>query len=58
MIRFIALIFLALGLQTAAAQENDKEVCIEFRVGSSVLDPNFGNNTSNLNDVIEFLRLI
>lgn len=58
MIRFIALIFLALGLQTAAAQENDKEVCIEFRVGSSVLDPNFGNNTSNLNDVIEFLNKI
>lgn len=58
MIRFIALIFLALGLQTAAAQENDKEVCIEFRVGSSVLDPNFGNNASNLNDVIKFLNEI
>lgn len=56
MIRFIALIFLALGMQTASAQENDKEVCIEFRVGSSVLDPNFGNNASNLNDVIKFLN--
>ena len=58
MIRFIALIFLALGMQTASAQENDKEVCIEFRVGSSVLDPNFGNNASNLNDVIKFLNEI
>lgn len=58
MIRFIALIFLALGMQTTSAQENDKEVCIEFRVGSSVLDPNFGNNASNLNDVIKFLNEI
>ena len=53
MIRFIALIFLALAMQTAAAQENDKkEVCIGFRVGSSLLDPKFGNNEANLNDVI------
>ena len=59
MIRFIAFIFLALAVQTAAAQENDKkEVCIGFRVGSSVLDPNFGNNASNLNDVIKFLNEI
>ncbi len=29
MIRFIALIFLALGMQTASAQENDKEVWIK-----------------------------
>lgn len=57
MIRFIALIFLALAMQTAAAQENDKkEVCIGFRVGSSLLDPKFGNNEANLNDVIQFLN--
>lgn len=57
MIRFIAFIFLALAVQTAAAQENDKkEVCIGFRVGSSFLDPKFGNNEANLNDVIQFLN--
>ncbi len=57
MIRFIAFIFLALAMQTAAAQENDKkEVCIGFRVGSSLLDPKFGNNEANLNDVIQFLN--
>ena len=57
MIRFIALIFLALAVQTAAAQENDKkEVCIGFRVGSSLLDPKFENNEANLNDVIQFLN--
>lgn len=57
MIRFIAFIFLALAMQTAAAQENDKkEVCIGFRVGSSFLDPKFGNNEANLNDVIQFLN--
>lgn len=57
MIRFIAFIFLALAVQTAAAQENDKkEVCIGFRVGSSLLDPKFGNNEANLNDVIQFLN--
>ena len=57
MIRFIALIFLALAMQTAAAQENDKkEVCIGFRVGSSFLDPKFGNNEASLNDVIQFLN--
>ena len=57
MIRFIAFIFLALAVQTAAAQENDKkEVCIGFRVGSSLLDPKFENNEANLNDVIQFLN--
>ena len=57
MIRFIAFIFLALAMQTAAAQENDKkEVCIGFRVGSSFLDPKFGNNEASLNDVIQFLN--
>ncbi|WP_297033732.1 DUF3575 domain-containing protein [Prevotella sp.] len=57
MIRFIAFIFLALAVQTAAAQENDKkEVCIGFRVGSSLLDPKFGNNEASLNDVIQFLN--
>ena len=57
MIRFIALIFLALAMQTAAAQENDKkEVCIGFRVGSSFLDPKFDNNEANLNDIIQFLN--
>lgn len=57
MIRFIAFIFLALAMQTAAAQENDKkEVCIGFRVGSSLLDPKFGNNEASLNDVIQFLN--
>ena len=57
MIRFIAFIFLALAMQTAAAQENDKkEVCIGFRVGSSLLDPKFENNEANLNDVIQFLN--
>lgn len=59
MIRFIAFIFLALAVQTAAAQENDKkEVCIGFRVGSSLLDPKFENNEANLNDVIQFLNEI
>lgn len=57
MIRFIAFIFLALAVQTAAAQENNKkEVCIGFRVGSSLLDPKFENNEANLNDVIQFLN--
>ena len=57
MIRFIAFIFLALAMQTAAAQEKDKkEVCIGFRVGSSLLDPKFGNNEASLNDVIQFLN--
>lgn len=57
MIRFIAFIFLALAVQTAAAQENDKkEVCIGFSVGSSLLDPKFENNEANLNDVIQFLN--
>ena len=57
MIRFIAFIFLALAMQTAAAQENDKkEVCIGFRVGSSLLDPKFENNEASLNDVIQFLN--
>lgn len=57
MIRFIAFIFLALAVQTAAAQENDKkEVCIGFRVGLSLLDPKFENNEANLNDVIQFLN--
>lgn len=57
MIRFIALIFLALAMQTAAAQENDKkEVCIGFRVGSSILDPKFESNEASLNDIIQFLN--
>ena len=57
MIRFIALFFLALAMQTASAQENNKkEVCIRFRVASSVLDTKFADNEANLNNVIEFLN--
>lgn len=57
MIRFIALFFLALTMQTASAQDyNKKEVCIRFRVASSVLDTKFADNEANLNNVIEFLN--
>ena len=57
MIRFIALFFLALAMQTASAQDNNKkEVCIRFRVASSVLDTKFADNEANLNNVIEFLN--
>ena len=55
MIRFIALFFLVLAMQTASAQDNSKkEVCIRFRVASSVLDTKFADNEANLNNVIEF----
>ena len=57
MIRFIALFFLVLAMQTASAQDNSKkEVCIRFRVASSVLDTKFADNEANLNNVIEFLN--
>ena len=57
MIRFIALFFLALAMQTASAQDNNKkEVCIRFRVASSVLDTKFADNEANLNNVIKFLN--
>lgn len=57
MIRFIALFFLALTMQTASAQDyNKKEVCIRFRVALSVLDTKFADNEANLNNVIEFLN--
>lgn len=57
MIRFIALFFLALAMQTASAQDNNKkEVCIRFRMASSVLDTKFADNEANLNNVIEFLN--
>ena len=57
MIRFIALFILALAMQTASAQDNNKkEVCIRFRVASSVLDTKFADNEANLNTVIEFLN--
>lgn len=57
MIRFIALFFLVLAMQTASAQDNNKkEVCIRFRVASSVLDTKFADNEANLNNVIEFLN--
>lgn len=56
MIRFIALFFLALAMQTASAQDNNKkEVCIRFRVASSVLDTKFADNEANLNLLAELI---
>ena len=56
MIRFIALFFLALAMQTASAQDNNKkEVCIRFRVASSVLDTKFADNGSY--NIVVFLTI-
>ncbi len=56
MIRFIALFILALAMQTASAQDNNKkEVCIRFRVASSVLDTKFADNEANLNPLAELI---
>lgn len=40
------------------AQENATEICIEFRVGKSILDKDFGQNSYRLQEIIDFFHSI
>lgn len=48
-------ILLFLGCLRAFGQESSTEIRVGFRVGSSVLDPAFGENAARLSEIISFL---
>lgn len=51
-------ILLLLGCLWAFGQESRTEICVGFRVGSSSLDPAFGDNAAHLSEIISFLERI
>lgn len=54
--RYIILsILLFLGCLRTFGQESSTEIRVGFRVGSSVLDPAFGENAARLSEIISFL---
>lgn len=53
---FIVSVFMLLGCTQGFGQENRKEVCIGFRVGSGTLDTAYGDNAERLSEVVSFLE--
>lgn len=51
-------ILLFLGCLRTFGQESSTEICVGFRVGSSALDPAFGENAAHLQEIISFLEKI
>ncbi len=55
--RFVTLLLLVLcGCLAASAQESNIQICVGFRVGSSRLDPSFGDNTERLSQIVNLLE--
>ena len=49
----MAALFVSTCLQ---AQEQRTEICVDFRVNSSVIDLNYSNNKEQINQIISFLK--
>lgn len=54
----ILLIFLLLGTAAARSQERHTEICIDFRVNSSIIDSTYLNNAACIQKMMDFLREI
>lgn len=54
----ITLIILLLGLCAAYSQERRTEICVDFRVNSTVIDSAYSDNAVRMQEIIEFLRNI
>ena len=54
----ITLIFLLFGLCATYSQERRTEICVDFRVNSTVIDSTYSDNAVRMQEIIEFLRNI
>lgn len=54
----ITLILLLFGVGVAHSQENRTEICIDFRVNSTVIDSSYSDNATRMQEIIESLRAI
>lgn len=54
----ITLILLLFGVGIAHSQERHTEICIDFRVNSTVIDSAYSDNAARMQEMVEFLRTI
>ena len=54
----ITLILLLFGVGIAHSQERHTEICIDFRVNSTVIDSAYSDNAVRMQEMVEFLRTI
>ncbi len=54
----ITLILLLFGVGVAHSQERHTEICIDFRVNSTVIDSAYSENAACMQEMLEFLRAI
>ena len=52
----LSLIFLLLGIIPIHAQEKHTDICIDFRVNETRIDPSFGDNAARMQEIINFLQ--
>lgn len=56
--KYIILLFLLLTTGKAYSQENHKEIFVDFRVNSAVIDTAYSKNSSRLHEITSFLKEI
>lgn len=54
----ITLILLLFGVGAAHSQESRTEICVDFRVNSTVIDSAYSDNAARMQEIIGFLRNI
>ena len=54
----ITLILLLFGVGVAHSQERHTEICVDFRVNSTVIDSAYSDNAVRMQEIIDFLRTI
>ena len=54
----ITLILLLFGVGVAHSQEKHTEICVDFRVNSTVIDSAYSDNAVRMQEIIDFLRSI
>ena len=54
----ITLILLLFSVGIAHSQENRTEICVDFRVNSTVIDSAYSDNAVRMQEIIDFLRAI
>ena len=54
----VILILLLLGAGVAHSQESRTEICVYFRVNSTVIDSAYSDNAARMQEIIDFLRTI
>ena len=54
----ITLIILLFSVGIAHSQERHTEICIDFRVNSTVIDSTYSDNAVRMQELVEFLRTI